>query len=234
MTERPTVMAVDVIETMFSLEPLRDRLAAVGQPAHLLELWFTRVLRDGFALAASGGYQPFARLADEALAAVSSGVLTPEERDTVLTGIGELPAHPDVLPALRLAHDSGMRVLALTNGAAATTQALLERARLERYVWRVVSVDEVRRFKPAPEVYHHAVRVGGATPQRTALVAAHAWDVHGAHHAGLATGWVNRAKAPMSEVFAVPDVCTSGLDEAVARLLGRPGPAQARAGVENR
>lgn len=225
MARRPTVIAFDVLETLFSLESLRSRFLAVGQPGHLLELWFTRVLRDGFALAASGGYQPFGQLAQEALAAVSSGTLSVQDRRAVLTGITELPARPDVAPALRLANDAGARVLALSNGAAATTQELLEHAQLAQHVWRVVSVDEVRRFKPAPEVYQHAAHVGGASPQRTALVAAHAWDVHGARQAGLVTGWVNRADGEPSAVFAAADVCASSLDRVVARLLELPNDA---------
>ena len=53
MAVRPAAVAFDVIETLMPLAPLRDRLAAVGQPPDLLELWFTRTLRDGMALSAA-------------------------------------------------------------------------------------------------------------------------------------------------------------------------------------
>src|SRR5580692_6168360 len=42
MTNRPAVVAFDVIETLMSLEPLRARLVEIGQPPHLLEAWHTR------------------------------------------------------------------------------------------------------------------------------------------------------------------------------------------------
>jgi len=41
------------------LAPLRERFTAAGLPPHLLDLWFTRTLRDGMALAATGEYAPF-------------------------------------------------------------------------------------------------------------------------------------------------------------------------------
>lgn len=67
---RPTAIAFDVVETLFSLEALDAPLAAIGAPPGLRELWFTRLLRDGFALAAADSYVPFAQVADGALASV--------------------------------------------------------------------------------------------------------------------------------------------------------------------
>src|SRR6185369_289002 len=54
MTHRPAVVAFDVIETLMSLEPLRERLTEIGQPAYMLEAWYTRTLRDGMALSETG------------------------------------------------------------------------------------------------------------------------------------------------------------------------------------
>src|SRR5260370_30027679 len=75
MPVRPAAVAFDVIETLMPLEPLRDLFAAVGLPRHLLELWFTRTLRDGIALAATGDYAPFRQVAAHALRIVPGAVL---------------------------------------------------------------------------------------------------------------------------------------------------------------
>jgi 2-haloacid dehalogenase len=61
----------DVIETLMPLEPLRERFTAAGLSPQLRELWFTRTLRDGMALAATGEYTPFAEVAGQPLRAVS-------------------------------------------------------------------------------------------------------------------------------------------------------------------
>ncbi len=117
MVERPLVIAFDVIETLFPLEPLRRRLVAAGQPGHVLELWFSTLLRDAFALVASGGYRPFGEIAAEALRSAADGPLTDKRMRDVLAGFAELDPHPDVEPAMRAAHEAGVRMVTLTNGS---------------------------------------------------------------------------------------------------------------------
>jgi len=67
VTSRPAVVAFDMIDTLMSLEPLRERLTQADQPPHLLEAWYTRTLRDGMALSATGDYATFTDVAESAL-----------------------------------------------------------------------------------------------------------------------------------------------------------------------
>jgi 2-haloacid dehalogenase len=224
MTHRPLVIAFDVIETLFPLEPIRRRLADAGQPGHVLDVWFARLLRDGFALAAAGGYRPFGEIAAGTLRTATGGALDDEQTRTVLAGFAELDPHPDVVPAVRLARESGVRIVTLTNGTARNTSALLRRAGIADDVERVLSVDDVRRWKPAAQVYQHAVNSTAVAADRVALVAAHAWDTHGAHRAGLTTGWVARLESDFPDVFDPPDVQGPDLVDVVGRLLALPTP----------
>jgi 2-haloacid dehalogenase len=93
------------------------------------------------------------------------------------------------------------------------------RARLQNYVERMISIDEVKRWKPNKAVYLHAAQVAGVDPGRLALVAAHAWDVHGAKQAGLMGAWVKRQDAQYHAAMAQPDVRADSLIEAVEALL---------------
>jgi len=153
MSNRPLVIAFDVIETLFPLEPVRQRIVDAGQPGHLLELWFARLLRDAFALAAAGGYRPFAELASNALASASRHALSEVTVRGIVAGIAELDPHPDVEPAFRRAHDTGLQVVTLTNGSAQTTTALLRRAGVDHHVKQVLSVDDIETYKPAPAIF---------------------------------------------------------------------------------
>lgn len=222
MAYRPLVIAFDVIETLFPLEPIRRRLADAGQPAAVLDVWFARLLRDGFALAATDSFRPFAEVAAGALRTATHGALDDEQARSLLDGFGELDPHPDVRPAVRLARESGVRVLTLTNGSVRNTNALLHRAGIADDVEQVLSVDDVRRWKPAAAVYRHAVNSTGVPTDRVALVAAHAWDTHGAHRAGLTTGWVARLEDDFPDVFDPPDVRGRDLVDVVRQLLALP------------
>lgn len=221
--ERPRAVAFDVVETLFSLEPVRQRLHGLGLPAGALEHWFASFLRDAIALSASGAFTPFRAVAAANLAVFLSrhGVEPSEEHvNGVLSGFGELDAHDDVRPALDLLADHGVPAVALSNGAAESTQRLLARAGLETLVARVFSIDEVRRWKPFPEPYLHTAAELGLRPAELAMVAVHAWDVHGAKQAGLMTGWADRLEGRWNAAMTPPDVTGSGLVEVVAGLVG--------------
>jgi len=219
MSRRPVVVAFDVIETLMSLEPLRARLTDTGQPPGLLEAWYTRTLRDGMALSATGDYAGFTEVADAALRGLTHYTISDEQVAHVMAGFDELPAFPDALPALQRLTEAGLRVACLTNGSASLTSSFVDRAGLGSMVDRVISVGEVYRWKPAGVVYRYATEVMGTSPERMALVAAHDWDCHGAKRAGLTTGWVSRKSGGFGAPFAPPDVTGEDLTEVADRLL---------------
>ncbi len=94
MRKRPEILAFDVIETLFSLDPIAERLASVGLARQSLPIFFSRMLRDAFALEVSGVYRPFREVAAATLEVMmaSSGV-APErfKIEAILEGFSELP-----------------------------------------------------------------------------------------------------------------------------------------------
>jgi 2-haloacid dehalogenase len=98
--------------------------------------------------------------------------------------------------------------------------ALLTHARLMPPLADVVSVDEVRTYKPDPAVYQHLVARGGESPERTWLVSSNAWDVLGAKSAGLRAAWVRRSPRTHWDGggIAEPDLVVATLTELPARL----------------
>jgi 2-haloacid dehalogenase len=217
VSRRPAVVAFDVIETLMSLEPLRARLTDIGQPPGLLEAWYTRTLRDGMALSATGDYVSFSEVAEAALRGLTHYTVSDEQVSFVMAGWSELPAFPDAGPALTQLTDAGLRVACLTNGSAFLASSFVNRAGLG--VDRVISAEEVYRWKPAGVVYLYAASVLDVPTDRLALVAAHDWDCHGAKRAGLTTGWVSRKSGGFGAPFAAPDVAGEDLTEVVAKLL---------------
>lgn len=225
MPARPAVLALDVNETLSDMSPLAARLEQVGAPGHLLATWFASALRDGFALTAASAYADFAEVAGDALrstlAAVDGLTREPDEAaEFVLSGMRELPLHPDVRPGLERVHSAGLRLVTLTNGSVANTRSLLERGGVLGLVERLLSVEEVRRWKPAPDPYRYAAQSCGVGPGEVMLVAVHPWDVDGAKRAGLATCWINRTTGPYPGSFHEPDLtCRDFLElpDALAR-----------------
>ena len=219
---RPDIVAFDVVETLASLDVVQAALIDVGLPGELLPCWFTRILRDAMALSLAGNYATFADVAASALHAETRGRLTDQQVQDVVAAFGRLTPQPDAAAALRAASEAGLRVFTLSNGAAATTQDFLDSAGLSSYVERVLSIDEVRAWKPARGPYDLAVHTAGVAAEKVALVAVHSWDIHGAHAAGLTTGWSPRLEGRPTPIFAPADVTAPTLNGVVAELLALP------------
>jgi len=221
MAVSPDVIAFDVVETLFSLASLEPAVTSAGGGPATLELWFRRLLGDGFALTAAGDYRSFADVAKASLRAVLPDA---HDRDleAVLGGLAELEAHPDSAPAMGRAVE-GARVIVVTNGSARSTRTLLERGGLDAFVDTVVSVSDARAWKPAAAPYLHAATVVDVAPDRLAMATVHPWDVHGAHRAGLTTGWCNRDGRRYPATFHQADAQGPQLLSVVEGLLALGG-----------
>jgi 2-haloacid dehalogenase len=210
----PAAVVFDVNETLSDLEPLRDVFAELGAPRGLLDVWFASTLRDGFALTAAGAYAPFREVA----LAVLRGLLDDRAAQRILVRFTELDVHPDVPDGMRRLAGAGVRLATLSNGSADVAERLLQRAGLSDLVERRLSVDEVRRWKPAPEPYLHAARALGLAPDACTLVAVHPWDIDGAAKAGMQTAWLNRSEAHYPSVFTPPTHTMTSLEDLAERL----------------
>jgi 2-haloacid dehalogenase len=222
MAKRPGAVAFDVVETLISLEPLGQRFEDIGLSADLVREWFARTLVYGFGLSATGDYVPFPEAAGEALRLVGRYRVSNADVEHVLAGFGELPAHPDAEPAMRMLGEADVRVVCLTNGAAATTEAFLARTGLDVHVEQVIATAEVSSWKPPARVYQHALQRIGLPAEDVALVAVHAWDCHGAKRAGLTTGWASRLEGCYGQIFAPADAVGDDLVEVTRKLLELP------------
>lgn len=218
---RPSVLLFDVIETVFSLDALRAALPAAGLRADDLETVFAVTLRQAFALASAGGYAPFPDILraslDEVL--VKRGMQADAAaRDAVVAAMQRLDPQPDAREAFETARRAGLEVQALSNGAQAASEALLERAGLRDLVAGVHSVEAARSYKPDRRVYESALQVMSREPSDVMMVAAHAWDCHGAKRAGLRTSFVARGLI-YPGFFEAPDIVGETLSDVVRQAV---------------
>jgi 2-haloacid dehalogenase len=212
----------DVNETLFSLDRIGTAFRDAGLDPALVPVWFAGVLRDGFALTALGEFRPFAEVGVEVLRGLDERA---DERaaKTVVAAMRELRPHPDVPAALERLHDAGVPTATLTNGSVPTVQAMLDGAGLSGFIGRNLSIEAVRRWKPAPEPYRHAAEDLGLPPASLVLVASHPWDCAGARAAGLRSAWVWRSRPHWPAVFATPDFRGPDLPAVVDVMLAATG-----------
>lgn len=223
MTGLIRAVAFDIIETVFSIERLRAGLVSLGLPPHALETWFAASLRDAFALAATDDFAPFRKVMRDALADLLQRHNLPvmENRITAfLDDMKNLEARHDAYRAFATLAQADMPVVAVSNGSAAATRHLLERAALLPHVTAVISVEEVGLAKPRREVYTHVAQSVNLPASAVCLVAAHAWDVHGARSAGLQAAFVSRGQ-PWPYSMRRPTIIGDELLDTVETVLAR-------------
>ena len=217
------VAVLDVNETLFSLASVGSALDAVGIGADRLDLWFARLLRDGFAVTAMGDAVAFPDLVDHHVRQLGRELeveVTGADVDRVIDAFDEVTAHEDVAEGLRALHAGGCRSVPFTNGSAAIARRFLERAGLDGLVEDPRDVDDAGAWKPAPAAYRWLCTELGVEPSDAAMVAVHPWDVAGAMRAGLAGAWLDRDGDRWPPFLAAPDVSAAALPTLAAALVG--------------
>lgn len=216
------VIVCDVNETLLDIGALEPAFEAAFGDRRIVQEWFTTVLLYSEVATLAGPYSEFASIGAAALdmtAAAHRVVLTADHRARILQGMLSLPAHPDVPEGLALMRDAGLRLVTLTNSAPAAVSRQLAHAGLTQFFEHVFSVDSVRQFKPAPEVYRSVATALALPPDRMRMVAAHAWDITGALRAGYAGAFVARAGKVLYPLGPQPDIVAPDFLEAARQII---------------
>lgn len=226
----PRVCVFDVNETLLDLAALDPHFQRVfGSPVVRRE-WFSQLLQSALVATVTDVYSDFAAIGAAALemvAARHSRTLSEEEQQSILAGMRQLPAHPDVRESLERLRSAGVRLATLTNSPPSVAEAQLAHAGLRDLFEQALSADAVHRLKPAPEPYHMAADALDVEIGEIRLIAAHAWDVAGALRAGCAAAFVARPGQVLDPLAPRPDVVGSDLREVVDHILRREGLASA-------
>ena len=163
----------------------RRRIEQAGLPSQALQMWFARVLRDGFALASTGDpYQPVRVLA-------STHLRGPRRRQQVrrrFSGRSPSWTYPGVEPAVHRLAEAGVPALTLHDGRADTTRTLMKPAGGGAPGPRLAVGRRGPGMKPLPAAYHLAAQRCGVAPAVLGIVAAGSWNIHDAKRAGLIAG----------------------------------------------
>jgi 2-haloacid dehalogenase len=210
---------LDVNETLLDLSGLQPAFDSLGLP-DAQPLWFARTLRNGFALAAANDCRPFADVARATLVSLDPKRLKPADADVILDAFTRLQPHPDVEPGLRSLADAGIPAITLTVGDAEVVARIFETHGLGNLVAGHLSAADFGRWKPAPAPYLAGCLALGLPPGDGTMVAAHSWDLHGAHRAGLRTAWISRLEQVHPDIFATPDIQGPDLPAVTAQIIG--------------
>jgi 2-haloacid dehalogenase len=198
-------LAFDAYGTLFdvhSVVALGERLFP-GQGVALSDAWRLKQLQYTWVRSLMQRYEDFWKVTEDGLVFAAKSLkldLDAGKRKQLMEAYLSLAPFPDVASGLEDLAGAGYKLAILSNGTRQMLEAAARSAGIDRLVSQIISVDEVRIYKPSPRIYELAPKKLDTTPQATGFVSSNSWDVAGAACFGLTTFWINRGHQPEDEL----------------------------------
>lgn len=206
-----TVIAFDVYGTL--VDPLAITTALEpwcgAQSPQVAATWRQQQLEYSWRRSAMGRYVDFAIITAHALQAALAAArlyVSSADQQQICQIYTQLPADPHAIPALQSLRSAGFRCVALSNATTGMLATLLNANGIAPHLDAIISVHEIRRYKPHPDAYHFLAQHCQTRRDNCWLVSRHSWDVLGAIHAGLHGIWVRPDGTPNEPWEFAPDV----------------------------
>ncbi|MBT8419897.1 MAG: haloacid dehalogenase type II [Gammaproteobacteria bacterium] len=210
----PITLAFDVYGTLVDTNGVTIALEKhVGNSAPAFSrLWREKQLEYSFRRALMQNYAKFSVCIREALDFTCSSfdlTLNPGDRQALIATYETLPAFDDTEEGLACATENGFRLFAFSNGSADVVERLLGNAGIGGYFVDIVSVDDIKSFKPDPAVYGHFLRSSRSLAATAWLVSGNPFDVMGAISFGMRAAWVRRSPEALFDPWGIEPTLTA-------------------------
>ena len=145
-----------------------------------------------------GDYRPYRDVLAESLrllAGERGWPYTEEDGKALARSMRSWQPFPDTGPALRAAHDAGLRLIIVSN----TDNDILEHSlrHIEAPIEATVTAEDVRSYKPARPHFERVLEVAGVPAEQILHVAfGFKYDIGPAQELGFRSAWVNRHADP--------------------------------------
>ena len=201
-------LVFDAYGTLFDVRSVLGRCEEVfpGHGSDLTTLWRSKQLQYTWLRSLMGQYEDFWQITQDGLvfACRSLGLdATQEQIDYLMQAYLSLSPFPEVAAALDAL--GGIPCSILSNGTPTMLQSAVRSAGLEGRFQHILSVDEVRIYKPSPVVYELAEKHLGIQRDQIGFVSSNCWDVAGGKAFGFQAYWLNRENAPLEMLGFQPD-----------------------------
>ena len=221
----PEALGFDIYGTLVDPLEMNEHLGPlVGDDLadRFSELWRNKQIEYTFRHGLMRQYEDFGSCTRRSLVYTTRvlGVdLSEKDQENLVEEYQNLRPFPDVIPGIEALEAEGHALVAFSHGVEATARTLLDRVGILPHLRDVISVDDVKTFKPDPEVYHYLVHRLGEKLDKTWLVSSNPFDVIGAKAAGLKAAWIKRKPDAVFDPWGMePDLTAPDL-EALAEKL---------------
>ncbi len=183
-----------------------------GRGTEISNRWRAKQLEYTWLRSLMDRYEDFWRVTEAALIATCNAMNLPLDaraRAELMNACLQLDPFPEVRKALSALSATPLAIL--SNGTPKMLEQVVKNAGFEGVFSHIISVDEVRTYKPRAAAYQLAVRKTGVEKDVIGFVSSNFFDVAGAKVFGFRTHWINRSGITPDELGVSPDATLKSL-----------------------
>ncbi len=161
-------------------------------------------------------YLPFWELTIRSLRYVCKRMsldLSASSEQRLMDQYAKLTSFEDSLAVLQEIKKRGMATAILSNGSREMLATVVQSNGLVAYLDQVVTVEDVRLFKTAPQAYELLLKAFPVKKEEVLFVSSNAWDALAAKWYGYDVFWVNRLGHPFEEIGEQPNYVGNSLSK---------------------
>ena len=201
-------LVFDVYGTLFDVHSVEKKCEALykGNGAEISQIWRQKQLEYSFLRQIMGQYEPFKQVTLDALKfALQTLELSYDDAQlqSILSEYERLEAYVEVEQVLSEANDK--QLVIFSNGSRDMLEPLIEQSGLAQYFDSVISVDDIKQYKPSPASYMQVLNTLDLKREEVLFMSSNGWDISGAKSFGFKTAWINRSGSPVEELNLEPD-----------------------------
>ena len=129
-----------------------------------------------------------------------------------------LSTFPEVSKTLKILKEKKYKLAILSNGTPSLLKELVSSNNLENIFDDVLSVEEVKTYKPHPNVYSIPIKKYQIEKNQFAYLSANSWDVSAAGNFGFNAVWVNRNDSIFDNLDYIPQHQIKHLGELLDKI----------------
>ena len=139
-------------------------------------------------------------------------------RKELLNLYKELSPYPEVKECLDALKSKKIKIAILSNGTPDLLKGLVESNNIQSYFDNIISVEDVKIYKPDPKVYEMPIKKYNCKPENICFLSSNTWDVSGGGVFGYNAVWVNRFNKIFDKLGYSPQYIINNLNQLLKLL----------------
>ena len=159
-------------------------------------------------------YVDFCKVTEDSLEyAMESHGIDKNFKNELLNLYKKLNPYPELKDCLKSLKSKKLKICILSNGSTDLLKQLISNAGVQELFDDLISVEDVKIFKPDPQVYELVTKKYKCKPEEVCFMSSNTWDIVGGGLFGYQTVWVDRFNKKFDRLDYKPNMKIKNLSE---------------------